>query len=223
YHSVWQEGRGFKLTKYLKAGREEASTTRVKFHDKIRPDDKGWFADGVFINSNLYNEDLLGVPELKVARETGIAGGELLRIEGEIPSGTMTVWLNVEKPVTLRRASFKASSNLTSQLSDIDAFNLEVEVLEYVRIDDVLFSTKAVATYTYEIPGEPAILANRLTTTRSEIQVNPDFDSMGAFQIDFPEGMIVFDWEAKTAYKWVGGKLEAQSLGPITPKLLLNR
>ncbi len=214
-HSVWQDGRAFELRKYLESGREEAVTTRVKLHDKIRPDEKGWFADGVFIESNHYSEDLLGVPELKIARETTIAGDELLRIEGEIPSGTMTVWLNVEKPTTLRRASFEASSNFLSQLSDVNAFNLEVEVLEYVKIDEVTFPTKAVATYTYKIPGAPENLVERLTTTRSEIQVNPDFDSMNAFQIDFSEGMSVKDYEANVEYKWVCGKLLVTDGEPI--------
>ena len=214
-HSVWQDGRAFELRKHLESGREEAVTTRVKLHDMIRPDERGWFADGVFIESNHYSKDLLGVPELKIARETTIARDELLRIEGEIPSGTMTVWLNVEKPTTLRRASFKASSNLVSQLHGINAFNLEVEVLEFVRIDEVTFPTKAVATYTYKIPGAPENLVTRLTTTRSEIQVNPDFDSMNAFQIDFSEGMIVRDYGANFEYKWVGGKLQVTDGEPI--------
>ncbi len=221
-HSVWQDGRAFELRKNLKSGREEAVTTRVKLHDKIRPDSRGWFADGVFIESNHYSEDLLGVPELKIARETTIAGDELLRIEGEIPSGTMTVWLNVEKPTTLRRALFEASSNLVSQLSDVDAFNLEVEVLEYVRIDEVTFPTKAVATYTYKIPGAPENLVKRLTTTRSEIQVNPDFDSMNAFQIDFSEGMSVKDYEANVEYKWVCGKLQVADAYPLIGKPIPN-
>lgn len=214
-HSVWQDGRAFELRKNLESGREEAVITRVKLHDMIRPDSRGWFADGVFIESNHYSEDLLGVPELKIARETTIAGDELLRIEGEIPSGTMTVWLNVEKPTTLRRALFEASSNLVSQLFDVNAFNLEVEVLEYVRIDEVTFPTKAVATYTYKIPGAPENLVERLTTTRSEIQVNPDFDSMNAFQIDFSEGMSVKDYGANVEYKWVGGKLQVTDGEPI--------
>jgi hypothetical protein len=83
YHSIWQDGRAFELRKNLKSGREEAVTTRVKLHDEIRPDEKGWFADGVFIESNHFSEDLLGIPDLKIARETGIAGGKLLRIEGD--------------------------------------------------------------------------------------------------------------------------------------------
>ena len=214
YHSVWQDGRAFELRKD-KSGSEEAVTTRVKLHDEIRPDEKGWFADGVFIESNHYSEDLLGVPELKIARETGIASSELLRIEGETPSGTMAVWLNIEKPATLRRASFKASSNWVSQLSGVNAFNLEVEVLEYVRIDEITFPTKAVATYTYRNAGEPENLVMRLTTTRSEIQVNPDFDSMNAFQIDFPEGMIVEDYGANVKYKWVRGELQVMEGEPI--------
>jgi hypothetical protein len=213
-HSVWQDGRTFELRKYV-SGREEAGTTRVKLHDKIRPDERGWFADGVFIDSNHYSEDLLGVPELKIARETTIAGDELLRIEGDIPSGTLTVWLNIEKTATLKRASFKASSNLMSQLHGVNAFNLEVEVLEYVRIDEVTFPTKAVATYTYKIPGAPENLVERLTTTRSEIQVNPDFDSMNAFQIDFSEGMSVIDYDGNVEYKWVCGKLQVTGGEPI--------
>jgi hypothetical protein len=215
YHSVWQDGRALELRKNLISGREAAGTTRVKLHDKIRPDSRGWFADGVFIESNHYSEDLLGALELNIARETGIAGDELMRIEGEIPSGTMTVWLSVEKPATLKRASFKASSNFMSQIHDVDAFNLEVEVLEYTKIGEVPFPTKAVATYIYEIPGEPVKLVDRLTTTRREIQVNPDFGSMNAFQIDFPEGMIVEDYEANVEYKWVRGKLQVIEGEPI--------
>lgn len=224
-HSVWQDGRGFELRKNLESGREEAFTRRWKLHDQIRRDSRGWFADGVFIDSNHYSEDLLGVPELKIARETTIAGDELLRIEGEIPSGTMTVWLDIEKPATLKRASFKASSNLVSQLSDVNAFNLEVEVLEYVRIDEVTFPTKAVATYTYKMPGEPENgkpenSVERLTTTRSEIQVNPDFDSVNAFQIDFSEGMSVIDYDGNVKYKWVRGKLWPVHYVSLINKLL---
>ena len=214
YHSVWQDGRAFELRKY-KSGREEAITTRVKLHDTIRPDSIGWFADGVFIGSNHYSEDLLGVPELKIARETGIAGGELLRFEGEIPSGTLIVWLNNEKPATLKRASFKASSNFVSQLHNVDAFNLEVEVLEYTKIGEAPFPTKAVATYTYEIPSEPVNKVNRLTTTRREIQVNFDFGSMNAFQIVIPEGKIVKDYGANVTYKWVRGELQVIEGEPI--------
>jgi hypothetical protein len=215
YHSVWQDGRAFELRKNLASGREQAVTTRVKLHDEIRPDSRGWFADGVFIDSNHYSEDLLDIPELKIARETGITGDELLRIEGEIPSGTLIVWLNNEKPTTLKRASFKASSNFVSQIDRINAFNLEVEVLNYTKIGEAPFPTKAVATYTYEIPGEPVKLVNRLTTTRREIQVNPDFGSMNAFRIDFPEGMIVEDYGANVKYKWVSGKLQVIEGEPV--------
>jgi hypothetical protein len=102
-----------------------------------------------------------------------------------------------------------------SQIHGINAFNLEVEVLEYVRIDEVTFPTKAVATYTYNMSDVPENIVKRLTTTRSEIQVNPDFDSMNAFQIDFPEGMIVNDYEANTEYKWVCGELEVTAGEPI--------
>jgi len=215
-HSVWQDGRAFELRKNLESGREEAVTTRVKLHDEIRPDEIGWFADGVFIGSNHYSEDLLGVPELKIARETTIEGDELLRIEGEIPSGTMTAWLNLEEPVTLRRASFEASSEyLASEVSGLEAFELDVAVLQYTRIDDVAFPTKATATYTYQIPGEPVKLVKRLTTTRSEIQVNPDFDSMNAFQIDFPEGTILQDYSQVGAiYIWKNGELNPYIRGP---------
>jgi hypothetical protein len=215
YHSVWQDGRALELRKNLVSGREVAGTTRVKLHDKIRPDSIGWFADGVFIDSNHFSEDLLGVPELKIARETGIAGGELLRIEGEIPSGTMTVWLSVEKPATLKRASFKASSNFVSQIDGINAFNLEVEVLEYTKIGEAPFPTKSIATYSYEIPGEPVNNVKRLTTTRREIKVNPDFGSMNAFQIVIPEGKIVEDYDANVTYKWVRGKLKVIEGEPI--------
>jgi hypothetical protein len=221
YHSLWQDGRGLELRKNLVSGREVAGTTRAKLHDKIRPDSRGWFADGVFIDSNHYSEDLFRAPELKITRETGITGGELLRIEGEIQSGTLTVWLNNEKPVTLKRASFKASSNFASQL-DINAFNFDVEVLEYTKIGEVPFPTKAVATYTYKFPGNTVNTVNRLTTTRREIQVNPDFGSMNVFQIDFPEGMIVEDYDANAEYKWVRGKLQViggESI-PLTGKVL---
>ena len=192
----------------------------MKLHDMIRPDSTGWFADGVFIDSNHFSEDLLRGAELKIARENGVAGGELLRIEGEIPSGNLAVWLNIEQPVTLKRASFKASSNFMSQLNDVDAFNLEVEVLEYTKIGDTLFPSKAVATYTYEIPGNTEKLTKRLSMTRREIQVNPDFGSMNAFQIDFPEGIIVEDYEANVQYKWVRGKLQPTEYVSLIGKLL---
>lgn len=216
YHSVWQDGRALKFRKNLVSGREVAATTRVKIHDTIRPDSVGWFADGVFIDSNHFSEDLLGVPELKIAHETTIEGDELLRIEGRISSGTLTVWLNNEKPVTLKKASFKAGSNFVSQLDDIDAFNLEVEVLEYTKIGEAHFPTKAVATYTYVVPGNMVNTVKRLTTTRREIRVNPDFDSMNAFQIDIPEGTVVEDYDdPNVEYKWVRGKLQVIEGDPI--------
>ena len=215
YHSVWQDGRALELRKY-KSGREEAVTTHVKLHDMIRPDSKGWFADGVFIGSNHFSESLVDAPELKIARETGIEGSELLRIEGEISSGTMTVWLSVDKPVTLKRASFKASSNFASHL-DINSFNLDVEVLEYTTIGDAPFPTRAIATYAYDIPGKWKDVI-RLTTTRREIRVNPDFEAMNAFQIVIPEGKIVEDYGANIAYKWVRGELQVIEGEPLPLK-----
>lgn len=125
----------------------------------------------------------------------------------------MTVWLSVEKPATLKRASFKASSNFASHL-DINSFNLDVEVLEYTNIGDAPFPTRAVATYSYDIPGK-AKLVNRLTTTRREMRVNPDFDSMNAFQIVIPEGKIVEDYGANITYKWVRGELQVIKGDPL--------
>ncbi len=215
YHSVWQDGRALELRKY-KSGCEEAVTTHVKLHDMIRPDSIGWFADGVFIGSNHFSEGLVGAPELKIARETGIVGNELLRIEGEISSGTMTVWLSVDKPVTLKRASFEASSNFASHL-DINSFNLDVKVLEYTTIGDAPFPTRAIATYSYDIPGKSKDVI-RLTTTRREIRVNPDFDSMNAFQIVIPEGKIVEDYGANIVYKWVRGELKVIKGEPLPLK-----
>jgi hypothetical protein len=127
----------------------------------------------------------------------------------------MTVWLSVEKPVTLKRASFKASSNFISQLHGVNAFNLNVEVLEYTKIGEVPFATKAVATYTYNNADEPENLVMRVTTTRREIQGNPDFGSMNVFQIVIPEGKIVKDYGAHVTYKWVRGKLHVIEGEPI--------
>ena len=60
----------------------------------------------------------------------------------------------------------------------------------------------------------------RLTTTRSEIQVNPDFESMNAFQIDFSEGMSVIDYDGNVKYKWVRGKLRPAHYASLISKLL---
>lgn len=77
-----------------------------------------------------------------------------------------------------------------------------------------LFPTKAAATYTYKSkkPGEPEV--KRLTTTRREIRVNPDFDST-AFQIVIPEGKIVEDYGANVTYKWVYGELQVIEGEPL--------
>ena len=55
---------------------------------------------------------------------------------------------------------------------------------------------------------EPASIT--LTARRETIEFNPDFESMGAFQIDLPEGTKVADMDFRDpplGYLWKGGRL----------------
>ncbi len=210
-HRVWKDGRTLGLREFVEPGFKGSSqpfTTEMKFHHRASPDLSGWFVDGVFVDSDHFSDLLLEAPDLEGIVEVSDGGQTLYRVVGSTSKGLMTVWLDAEAPHLLRRARFEASPSYVSALGDVDEVAIDVSAVGYTEVDGVLLAEEGVALYSYTLSSTGKRLKKKIATNRSEFSINPDFDNLDAFRIDFPENTIIHNWDViSLRYIWKRGEL----------------
>ena len=94
-------------------------------------------------------------------------------------------------------------------LSDIklDSWTAVFDSVELQKVDDVFVPKGGAFTLTIEkTDGNTSVLNYEYKI--SNIQLNPDFDALGAFKIDIPNGLWVFHREfPRIKYFWQNGRL----------------
>jgi len=209
HHYVWKDGIGVGLRTFLptprnKRTREEAFTVQAPYHDSIRPDLAGWFADGVFLDSDHFSTSLLQSTLLGVEQDEN----GLLRFSGETDYGILDVWITTGAQKALSRARLSVAPEFVSQSQGLSAAVFEFEVLESRDIEGHLFPIEALATYRYEWDTGEEPMIKTIRTIRSDYQIRPDFEAMNAFEIDFPDGTVLISFDVpNTKYVWRDGRI----------------
>lgn len=209
YRYVWKDGTGVGLRTFLPAPRnertrEEAFTTHVQRQDSIRPDLAGWFADGVFMDSDHYSTVLLQSTVLAaVEDENGF-----IRISGKTEYGLLEVWITTGAQKSLSRARLSVAPEFVRKSQGLSAAVFEFEVLESREIEGHLFPIEALATYRYELNDGEEPMIKSIRTRRSDYQIRPDFEAMNAFEIDLPNGTVLISYDVPSnKYVWQDGRV----------------
>jgi hypothetical protein len=213
-HFVWNDGRGIGLRRFV-AGRssEQAFTTLAKFHDAVRPDMIGWFADGIVIHSEHFSTTLLAADSLQAVREAGDNGEALVHFSGETRYGAFEAWVTVNDPSLLRKIKFVATPEYAATLVDVDGVTIAVAITRYETIDGRSLPAAAEAVYSHEIPGAGRI-DKAIAVERHEYEIAPDWVSLQAFRVPLADGTHVVDYDdAEIRHVWRGGMLTRVS-GP---------
>ncbi len=120
-------------------------------------------------------------------------------VEAKTKSGTITVWIAPQKGYNTMRISHKANNEKWSKLID----SIEVQ-----KTDGIFIPVSGRFTLTNRLEdGSEDIV--RVHVRCSQIDLNPDFDALGAFELySFPDGSRIYDKDFPgIRYKVSGGEL----------------
>jgi hypothetical protein len=207
-HFVWQDGRRIGLRRFVRDGvSEQPFTMKAKFHDAVRPDMIGWFADGIVIGSEHFSTTLLAGRSLQALREAVGDGERLVHFTAATPYGDFEVWVAADEAPLLRRVKFVAGPEYMAQFDDLDGVSITVEVAGYESVEGGTFPTIAQAVYSYQIPGVGTI-DKAISVERADYELSPDWVALNAFQPQLADGTNVSDYdEGGVRHVWRDGKL----------------
>lgn len=190
-------------------------------------DDGGKILDG-FIPHNLFEGEWMDVFEKQLDRvsvhpQTTMVNDHACHVlEADTPYGTYTLWVDVACGGCLRQAKVRVEkddlawgkplgqSGVRKGHNQSRYYQSLEMTLTDVTVDRVgeLYLPMA-GTYecrtTYDDGYEMTV---KRIITRRNVVFHPDFEAMGAFQMDMPEGTTVFDQDVPgTQYQWFDGRL----------------
>ena len=206
--SIWEDGRRVGLRRFVGNSETEQPFTSVKkFHDAVRPDLVGWFADGILYDSEHFAATLLRCDNV-VARLDGDPDGvQRLHIWGTVPEGRMDVWLTAGDRHDLVAGRFETSAEYAKKLGDVTSATIDLGSVHYEDIGVDRLPVYAEAVYTYDIPGEGAF-EKAVNVSRTNYRLNPDSDTPEEFQFKISEGARVVDYDdARVRWEWRDGEL----------------
>jgi len=152
---------------------------------------------------------LSGDPNLYLRDEQeNINGVPCYVLEATTEYGKVTAWIAPEKGYNaLKWSILKTSGDLyddgpitsNSWLAVFDAVQLQ-------KVSDVFVTTGGCLTHTINRPERQSVFTHKYKV--SEVQLNPDFDILGAFKVDLPDGTRVYMKEYPGIhYIWENGKI----------------
>jgi len=181
---------------------------------------KGMFDDpehGSALFGKMYGSNHKGIAELLAestnlylrAEQEDINGVSCYVLDGATKYGKVTAWIAPEKGYSaLKWSIHKISGDFfnekpTSSSSWIAIF----DSVEVQKIGDVFVTTGGRLTHTNNYTdGRTNIFCYKYKT--SNIELNPDFEALGAFKINLPDGTRVFVTEHPgIRYIWQNGKI----------------
>ncbi|MHC4159100.1 MAG: hypothetical protein ACYSSO_08480 [Planctomycetota bacterium] len=164
----------------------------------------------IYGNSHKNVAELLsGDPNVYLRDEQeNINGVPCYVLEATTEHGKVTAWIAPEKGYNaLKWSIHKTSGNLyddrplssNSWLAVFDAVQLQ-------KVSDVFVTTGGCLTHTIDRPERQSVSTDKYKV--SEVQLNPDFDILGAFKVNLPNGTRVFMKEYPAIrYAWQNGKI----------------
>ncbi len=177
---------------------------------------------------NLYAGDWTEVLEKEPSRASLRLEKELVVdrpcwvLEADTPHGTYTLWVDEDNGGCLRQANIRVDADDWAWGKPLrQSYERKGDgLLRYYRRLEIALSNVVIerigetfvpvaGTFLSRIWGDDGY--QRTVTRvikRANIAFNPDFEAMGAFQIDMPDGTIVRDQDLPgVKYQWTGGRL----------------
>ena len=149
------------------------------------------------------------------ALDTEMINGTLCYvIKAKVRQGTVTAWIAPDKGFNLLKYIIHKSSGDFFNDKPMDETKMEkwtvtIDSIELEKIGDIFVPVSGRSTHKILFKGGDTKTTS-IRVKRSDIQLKPDFEAMGAFKINLPDGTGVKIEEAPgITYGWHGGKLIA--------------
>ena len=138
-------------------------------------------------------------------------------LEGTTKYGKVTAWIAPEKGYNALKWVFECGRDnlfddapLSAKWPELQSAKEVFECVEMEEVNDVntvFVPKRARSTHTVKFANGTK-LCSQSEYTVSDIRLNPDFESLGAFKIDLPDGTRVFVEECPgVRYIWQGGEI----------------
>lgn len=144
--------------------------------------------------------------ELRMRRET-LKGASCYVLEGTTKYGKVSVWIDPQKGYSaLKWTIEKRKPDLFNDRPiSAESWVATFDSVKFQEIANKFVPIAGVFTLSDRYP-DSRNYCDREEITVSDVRLNPDFDSMRAFEINFPNGTRVFSKEAPgIRYKWQDG------------------
>lgn len=176
----------------------------------------------------MYGSDYRSVPDLLAEagdlqihhEKENINGAACYVLEGTSRYGKVTAWVAPEKGYSAMKWVIEKDpwhlfddTAISRKWADIRAWKVVFDLKELHEIegDETKLFVPKRAHFTHVISFRDGTKnVDHFEYETSDIQVNPDFEALGAFKIDLPEGIRVFSQEMPDLkFRWQNGKLVA--------------
>jgi hypothetical protein len=162
-----------------------------------------------------------------VGRET-LDGTSCFVVEAKAKYGTFTAWIAPEKGYNALKYTVCKSAgdilrdDIRVEDKGITEYMVVVDAVEVKQIDGVFVPVSGRQTGKCTA-GEKWEDTDHVTATRSEVVLNPDFESLGAFEISFPEGTEVTHRDIPgRSFRWTQGKF-VPDMKAYLPRSLIGK
>ena len=172
------------------------------------------------MDGNIYGNNHRSVAELLsyasnlriIGDQEEVCGSPCYVLEAVTEYGKVTAWIASNKGYNalkwiIHRTSGDFLDDKTLSEKGLKTSNSAFEATEVQEIDSQYVITKGFFTETgINQDGEKTIRNNEYK--RTEVDLNPDFEALGAFQINLPEGTVVSNEDIPSIkFVWSNGKL----------------
>ena len=204
----------------LKGGLHPRAYIRRKNFKKYQTDLLEYAANGGPMDGNIFGNNHRSIAELlsyaSNLRITGdqekVCGSSCYVLEAVTEHGKVTAWIAPNKGYNalkwiIHRTSGDFLDDKTLPEKGLKTSNSAFEATEVQEIDSQYVITKGFFTGTsVNQDGEKFVRNNEYK--RTEVDLNPDFEALGAFQINLPEGTVVANDDIPCVkFIWSNGKL----------------
>ncbi|MHC4168280.1 MAG: TlpA family protein disulfide reductase, partial [Planctomycetota bacterium] len=217
-------------SKSVKMEKHNAYSTRDKSISNItrQVELKDSFVDGIFPGSagKHYSSAMLEADHLVLRQKMEeVNGHQCYVVESRGKHGHWTVWIDPEAGYNLRKATIHVGERDSSQeklspdaiVIPTKSFDFVAQNIEVKSIDGVWLPVAGTVEQR-TVYGDDKVSRWQRVASRGNIIWNPDFDKMGAFEMDLPEGNRIRNHDVPDKqFVWFDGK--PQSLEQIDAKL----
>jgi len=180
----------------------------------------GGFLDGLFLGlGKLWLGKTANVAELLSQSDMlHVVGKEDINetvcyiVEAKTEYGTVTIWIAPEKGYNALKVSWVIHDKdflrdgLYLKDSSLAEWSVLIDSIDVEKIDGIFVpvSGRFTSASTRKDGVERTVCAK---VKRSQIDLNPDFEALGAFRLALPDGSHIYDRDSGISYKVFGGEL----------------